>query len=484
MKHIPVLLAKMPLIDKHLTLVYTFVRFTAYKGVRIMTIKENAAGKAKSLKILEVIGVTLFLIAVIAAELYRLVHWDFTWDESITYTQFIKPVFYGEKKSLIQAVKLYFSLFDCWCAMNNHILNTLSMGISAKLFFRFFGYGNEVVLRLPVIACFCLYLTGVIYLYAKKRITWIGVVLLCGSRFAMDFFAISRGYAMAATFIFLACICLEEWERTPQKEWLVVLCIFCVTLGIVAQTVTLIIAAAIYLWLLIRILQRRILMNFFKPSRLAAILPMVAVNAAMVVFHMVVSNADHCLAPDGSTNMRSVILNTFCGCISSNSNYLPALLFFMLLEACWILFLCKKTQWTQMVYVFIFTVYLIPMAVITNTVRMGLPIARTLLPAFPVLALAIHSSIIQFSQLLPSWAKKFPAILCLLAVLSLWRVQGNLNASIAWPNDQGIKAQCFKALEDGTKLVLSKDDSIRSESFTFYQDKIFTVTKYDIIYKD
>jgi len=437
---------------------------------------------AKTLRIVEYVFVLLFLAAVVAAEIYRIVCWNFTWDESLTYIHFIKPIFFDQNPTFGEVIEFFNERTGYWCAMNNHLLNTLSMSAAAKLFFPVLGYGNEGVLRMPIFGCFCLYVGAVLYMFVKKRINWLGVFLLCGARYMMDFFALARGYAMAATFVFLACITIYEWEEKPEKEWRVILAVFWVTLGILAQSVTLLIAAPIYLWLLIRILQKKIFLHFLKPLRLIVMLLLVVINGAMVAFHFAVSAADKCLAPSGDTRLKSVLMNMFIG--EGYGAYIDyfvvtAMLLVFLIGG-WILFFRKKTSWQSMCFPFIITVYLIPMTVITNTVRLGLPVARMLLPAYPVMILAIYVCIRELSKNLPKFSVAI-AMLCVLAVLDVWRFQPGMSASIEWPCCQGIKDECYTAFLTGTKVVPPEEDTERSESWAFYRDKIKTRYGYDVI---
>lgn len=446
-----------------------------------MVINHEKIHSSDSSKKIEHAFILIFLIIVFAAEIYRIVKWDFTWDESITYTQFVKPILYDQNLNASKVIEFFLERTGHWCAMNNHLLNTFAMIAASKFFYPFFGYENEIVLRLPVFASFCLYLCGILFMYRKKRITWLGVFLLCGSRYMMDFFALSRGYAIAASCILFTCICIVEWENNPEKEWLVILGISFVTLGIVAQTVTFIIAAPIYLWLLIRIIQRKMFLRFIRLRHLVIILILAAINVLMLVFHFTVSAADHCLAPNGDMSLRSVMMNIFVGGEKNMYFYIFTIVFYAFLAGGWILFCQKKITWDKMCFSFIFTIYVIIMSVVINTVRLGLPVSRMLLPAFPVMALAVHNSIVGISENMPVERAKAPAAICVLVVASIWCKQYDLSLSREWPCCQGIKGMCYEALENGAKVYPPEDDALRSESWTFYRYQIYSLTGYDII---
>jgi hypothetical protein len=84
---------------------------------------------------------------------------------------------------------------------NNHMLNSLL----AKVFTEIFGY-NQLVLRLPAILAFILYLwVGIRISKRLKNTAWVvsAFVLINANPYLLDFFALSRGYALAHAFMLL-----------------------------------------------------------------------------------------------------------------------------------------------------------------------------------------------------------------------------------------------------------------------------------------
>lgn len=100
---------------------------------------------------------------------------------------------------------------------NNHLLNTWLTRITYAL------WGNEEwALRLPNVLAFGL------FLYASVRISYrltstrflplLGVLLMCGNPYVLDFFSLSRGYGLSLAFMTYAL-----WQFVDDKYWIATL---------------------------------------------------------------------------------------------------------------------------------------------------------------------------------------------------------------------------------------------------------------------
>lgn len=89
---------------------------------------------------------------------------------------------------------------------NHHLLNTLLMSWSAKLF------GNsEFALRLPNVLAFVVYffsLAAVVKLIKDRSLVLLGLILGLGSPFLMEFFSLARGYGISLGFFVLSLLYL------------------------------------------------------------------------------------------------------------------------------------------------------------------------------------------------------------------------------------------------------------------------------------
>jgi hypothetical protein len=118
---------------------------------------------------------------------YRSATLSLTFDEAISYTQFVQPS--------IQSLFIY--------STNNHILSSWLMKATTSLF-----GSSELALRLPAIAGAALYLWSLLRISESMFERWeerlIVVALLSWNPLLLDFFCLARGYSLALGFLFLA----------------------------------------------------------------------------------------------------------------------------------------------------------------------------------------------------------------------------------------------------------------------------------------
>lgn len=421
------------------------------------------------------IGIILYSITTVC---YQICTWDLTWDESLTYMQFVKQIFL-DSNSVKEGFSIFLERTHHWCAANNHLLNTLGMGFMAFISRRTLGYSHEILLRMPVFLSFLLYVGTALYMYRRKFLKLPGMVLLLSADYVLDFFSVMRGYGIAASLVLLACCLLDTWEEDPDNLRTMLLSLTAITLAITAQTVVLLLAVPFYLYILLRLLERRQFFTCFKLRYLVPILILVVMNLALALYHLTVSAADHCLSPDGNTAYRPV-MGMYAQMFWFKCPLIVGVVFAAILLLGIYGLYKKKAAFKDYRFQMIFLIYLIIMIVMTNTVRQGLPVMRLLVSAFPVLVLALDRCLTQIEEFsakrtgLPGIAS---SALILLLIISIF-AGGNYTFCRDWPMDDGVRDLCYDALEDRTYVVMPEEDWARSASWTFYADQIHTRTGY------
>ncbi|MDQ3108791.1 MAG: glycosyltransferase family 39 protein [Bacteroidota bacterium] len=146
------------------------------------------------------IGILLFTYACIKSATS-----SFTHDESFSYLVYVHDHF----MDILSFANSY---------TNNHILNTLAMKYSEKLF-----GSSEIALRLPNLILFLVYM-WYCYLLFKKEKTFLVVaafILLCTNTLLADLFGLARGYGMSCGFMLMSLYHFLQFLDVPAKRHLI-----------------------------------------------------------------------------------------------------------------------------------------------------------------------------------------------------------------------------------------------------------------------
>lgn len=172
------------------------------------------------------------------------------------------------------------------CIANNHWLNTILIQ-----FLRFFLRAdyNEFIIRLPSLCFFAMYLIGTFCGYKRKYCSLPMLLFLVSNYYLLEYYGLARGYGMANTCVFFACLSFRKWQDAGYCEakhlrWMIVY----VALGVFANTIVLLLYPAIGLLCLYRLVQKKQFKSFMKSS--AVLFAMFIIfSMIMVVYHMLIS---------------------------------------------------------------------------------------------------------------------------------------------------------------------------------------------------
>ncbi len=126
---------------------------------------------------------------------YKASHTSMTHDESSTYLNLVD-------RSELNLWSCHHNPY-CWSTANNHLLNTVLMRWTASII-----GPTEFALRLPNLLLLVVYLLCVILILREvsngSTVAFVGITLLAGNPFVLDFFALARGYGMGLGFVMLS----------------------------------------------------------------------------------------------------------------------------------------------------------------------------------------------------------------------------------------------------------------------------------------
>ncbi len=155
-------------------------------------------------------------LALLVYTIYRASSLSLTIDEAYTFLHYVPMRFMDIISNNI--------VTNTVVSANNHILNTLLV----KLFTCLFGT-SELVLRLPSLIGHVIYLIAS-YLVIKKIkspvIALLGFMLLNFNPFLLDFFSLSRGYALAAAFTFMSANFTLDFFSTKSMKAIILSLLF------------------------------------------------------------------------------------------------------------------------------------------------------------------------------------------------------------------------------------------------------------------
>lgn len=186
----------------------------------------------------------VFLIFIFCITMIRAAITQVTYDEAQTYLQYCSPdifKFNGMKE-------IYWNSYA-----NNHLLNTYLITISELLFRQKY---SEFLIRLPQLLFYLIFLISIWVLYRRKFLSSYSVIFLTANYYVSEFYGLARGYAMANTLVFLACVFLVYWKRSfYEADRYLILCSVMLGLAVFANTIVFLIVPSFCIIWLVRLWQ-------------------------------------------------------------------------------------------------------------------------------------------------------------------------------------------------------------------------------------
>lgn len=300
-----------------------------------------------------------------------------TYDEAYSYCSYIHPL----QLTKLSSIKAVFT--DCFA--NNHILNTVLCNLAVKLSGR---YWNDFVIRIPVLIFFGIYLSMVIVMYQRKKIGCIAATFLIWNYYMNEFFGLARGYGLAAAMVMVALVMYQLWcDSDCQKFRYLSLFLLFMTLGVMANTIVLLIFAAFVPFIGYQLLRSKKLFRY-AGCQCFVWIPLLLVNILMLRYHLMVTGGDKPLYI-GEGIWENVCAG-YAGFLFANeiAAQAAAVAASMLAIVGLALFVVNR-RCGQTCYLFPGLCYFAILLILQFLVRLGIPRGRELLPSYPVIVLLL-----------------------------------------------------------------------------------------------
>ncbi len=442
-------------------------------------IQMKSSFKNISEKHLRIVFAILMITVAVFFQIQRLRYIPITWDEGLTYVIHVKRFFHSGDfwKGIIR-------YFTDWTedAGNNHVLNTLLIGLVEKITGTYF---NDMVLRVPV----CLFFVGYLFFstreFLAERITWAGYsALMCCSYFN-EFFAYSRGYSIAATLILISAIFYRKWQE-EKKPYLAVVTFYILFLAETANTAVLLITAGFVVFFILEIIVEKefftVLKRLWFPILLYAVL-----QVLMIIHHFHVTGWDLCLYADTEHGVRRMMYSTLtlpAGSDITAKIFLGLILVLLLLNA--LLFLIRIRSFKPYSFCTILFIYFVICFTAVNVLDQGgYPMGRVLILSYPLVALGLDELVRAPESTHIKILKKgtFYVLQGLITVFLLFMLISSTDYrySTDWPEAAEYKAAAYEAYEKGIEdegyfsYIEPNTDAVR-----YWREKILYEHGHDI----
>lgn len=431
-----------------------------------MKIKNIDKGKL----VLVVIAALLLLF-----EVYRISSFCLTWDEGLTYNDFVRPIFRGEE-SIVRTGLEYF-LHPGTCSANNHWLNTILIGIMDRI--TRVQY-NEYIIRFPIFCFFIIYMAGILLAYCRQYISFTEAYMLMLSYYVDEFFVLARGYAFALTLIFIGIYGMKKWCATNEMKCLLG-AITSFTLAEVANTIALLPVAALFLVIFILLVKSRVLVDFIHRYWIW-LSGLAAVNFLMIMYHFKAARADGSLYYNKEGSVWS-ILREYVGLLSPRFAQKLLLIYIVIVIVSVIMVLHSKGKGGSFYFTGAWFLYLLITYVGVKVCDEGFPTGRELIPAYALFIVSLQEMFNVIGCKLENRIKNtFPIIGCILLSIS-FVTQINVDGTRDWGNYAKVKEEAYHIWEMQEK-VDRKEEQYKSEGMQFYRDKILQEYEYDIFIEE
>lgn len=415
----------------------------------------------------------LMVMAVLAMVIIKDATICITWDESLTYSAYVRPIAdaNGKISAIWEVIKSSIG--------NNHLLNTFFIMISEFIFGVLY---NEMVVRFPSLVACILYMIIILYLYNKKKIGFVGSCLFLLNYYVVDFFSLARGYSLAVVGVFAALILLKNWCESGNQK-MIIWCCVCLAVATLANTVVLLITLSMGCYALAILMKRHELIRFIK-KYIVFLLLFAIFNVIMVFYHFLITNNDPYLFYTSELFPIKVIKDFFEMYIPVPSLVVAICAWVYLVLFVLSNYLCFKKR--EGFFCPIILIYFCVSIILAIASHKGVPSDRALLPAFTLFVfslLEMYSFCIKPYILCFCNVKKFIlryAIVIILLFCFISRI--SFSSSVDWKISKDYKKIAYTVYGEQNKLTPEILGTSNYDGIKFYREQIMHLYGYDIFY--
>lgn len=303
-----------------------------------------------------------------------------TYDEAFTYLAYAKPLM--EWPSLTQIELIYWE-----SVANNHWLNTfliaLICGVTKIQY-------SEFLLRLPSILFGCSYLFVVLRSYQKKRMDGCQFVLLLFCYYMHEFFGLARGYGMATVLVLFGLLLYDAWVKEEcTKHWQLLLSVGGLIASAYANSVTLMVCFCIGILMAYRLIRNKQLLSFIR--KCWPVLLIYAVAGFLIVkYHFHVSGEGMPLWAADSSSLLGLVGEYVSMFLGGDTVIKVVSILLVIATIVSIVYLIIKKKILTCDFGLACVFYFICLLLMNVVFGRGGFYGRTLLPAYPLVALGIY----------------------------------------------------------------------------------------------
>ena len=363
-----------------------------------------------------------------------------TYDEAFTYLAYARPLMDMPTIGMVESI--------FWgCVANNHWLNTFLIsivcGISGIQY-------SEFLIRLPAIIFGCAYLGVNLICYKRRKIDGYQFVLLSFCYYLQEFFGLARGYGMAATLVLWGILLFEEWLKEKCcRHWLLILSIGVLIASAYANSVTLVVCFFIGIAMLYRLIFSKQIFLFLKKCWPVLI---VYAGASLVIikFHFRVSGEGMPLFAADQSSVLGLMAEYVSMLLKGDTiiKVVSVILLILVLASIVVLTLCRKIMQCDLGIACI--VYFLCLIMMDTVFGRGGFYGRTLLPAFPLVALGIYQLLLESKRVLSDrFSIKMEKACCIAGAIAVLVIgfmyceKVDLLRTRDWHDDYNIKTDCY-----------------------------------------
>ena len=345
---------------------------------------------------------------------------------------------------------------------NNHILNTLSISLVEFLFGTHY---DEFAIRLPVLLFFAAYLFAVYICCKKSIISFTCAVLLLSNYYLCEYYGLARGYGMAHTLLFLACIAYILWRKSNfSANKFLIASMALLLLAASANTIVLLIFPAFGALMLFRLYKNNNLKKFILSHKFFVSLFFI-IAFALTGYHFLITASGKPMPSSADSFYNDLIMSYAKMFINSNilaANILAgAVLFF---AAAAFLFLIIKNYYKTCDFVFMLIIFAFTNILMQFLMHKGYMIDRVAVTFYSFIIISLNElfrSAIKFN------IKKAALAICCLCLIS-FIAQIDVHSTRDFNDNYHCREKILRAYMTGEQYI--PEDNIWAVE-KFYDDK-------------
>lgn len=365
-----------------------------------------------------------------------------TYDEAFTYLAYARPLMDSPTVSMASSI--------FWGSVaNNHWLNTFGIAlVCGALKIQY----SEFLIRLPSVIMGCVYLGLVLWEFYRGRLSGIQYAILTFCYYAAEFFGLARGYGMATTLVLGGILLYNRWkEGKYEKHYMLLLSIGVFILSAYANSVTLVCCFCMGIVMAEHLILERKLFSFIRKS-FPVLIVYAGAGLVIVKYHFRVSGEGMPLWASSGSSIYGIMAEYVNMLFKGDGITRIVSFLLLLLIAAAIIYLAVRKKLLACDLGIACLIYFLFLVSMNMVFKRGGFYGRTLLPAYPLVALGIYElleAVVKNLQEKFYLLQKlhFPAqVLGILLILTLGFMyigKTNLLRTRDWYDDYNIKVDFY-----------------------------------------